>query len=353
MLVGALAAAALTAALPFAASAPASPPAPPGLGRLVENTTTGEISGSFVSFFAPGSGNIVEDYASAGIAFFDAVAVEGYVLSTKTFIGPFVKIVGTGATAQAHDIPSSNLVITLDSNATAVFVLASGISAASGPNGTLALSAAGSERAAAVWTSCGLGAAVIAPGGESFTVNSANGCRTFFRSQVLDPASEALITSAAEAQLLSAEVYVGETAGDGADVASYGDAIVIVSHADGRTVVSVESQSNQPTSVLIRFVAPGPFATTQVLVDGHPVKLADGLEDSLDATNDGTAVEYSVTAYDGTGVLVVSIPSPSSHVIEIESVAVEPARDTLAPLLGVAFGLAAVAAAALALFRRR
>ena len=352
----ALAISGVLAALPAASAAPPSgvPASPPGLGRLSENSTSGQITGTFVSLYAPDNGTILENYTSEGVPFFDAVAVDGYALEEKTFIGSLVKVTGTGASAQVHDNPSSILKISLDSNTTALFDLASGINASWGPNGTLTLAVLGSNRTATVWTSCGPNATSLDEANGTFTVVSTVACHVFFRSHVLDPSAEALITSAAETRRLGAEVYVGEGPTGGIDVATYGDAEVIVSHAGGRLVVSVASFTNSPTSVLIRFVRPASSEATTVLVDGRPVRPADSLADSLDATDDGVDVEYSVSAYDSTGVLVVSIPSPSSHVIEIQSgVAAGSGPAAPSPLLGVAAALALVAVAAVGLFRRR
>lgn len=351
-----LAAAALALAVAPAGAAPPSgvPASPPGLGRLLENSTSGQITGTFVSLYAPANGTLVENYSSEGVLFFKAVAIDGYALEEKTFVGSLVKVSGTGAAAQVHDNPSSILKISLDSNTTAHFDLASGINPSWGPNGTLTLAVNGSNRTATVWTSCGANATSLDEANGTFTVASTVACHVFFRSHVLDPSAEALITGAAESRKLAAEVYVGEGPAGGIDVATYGEAEVIVSHAGGRVVVSVASSTNSPTSVLIRFVRPASSEATTVLVDGHPVRPADGLADSLDATDDGVDVEFSIGAYDGTGVLVVSIPSPSSHVIEIQSgVAAAPAPPAPSPLLGVAAAAALVAAAAFGIFRRR
>jgi len=350
-----LAVSALAVALPPGAAAPPSavPASPPGPGRLTENNTSGEIAGTFVSLFAPANGSIIENFTSEGVRFFDAVAVDGYALEEKTFVGSLVKVTGTRATAQVHDNPSSILQITIDSNTTALFELAEGIGASWGANGTIALSINGSNRTASVWTTCGENATSLDDENGSFSVASTVACHVFFRSHVLDPSPEALITGAAEGRRLAAEVYVGASDTDEIDVSTYGEADVIVTHAGGRIVVSVASSTNAPTSVIIRFVTPASSGTRTVLVDGRPVRPADSLADSLDATDDGVDVEYSVSAYDGTGVLVVSIPSPSSHVIEIQSgVAAGPAPAAPSPLLGVAAALALVAVAAVGLFRR-
>ncbi len=344
-------------AVAFSAAA-AGPPAgtaasPPGPGRLTENNTSGEIAGTFVSLFAPANGSIIEDFISEGVLFFDAVAVDGYALEEKTFFNSLVKVVGTGASAQVHDNPSSILQISLDSNTTVRFVLADGIGASSGPNGTLSLSINGSNRTASIWTTCGANATTLDAANGTIEVTSAVACHVFFRSHVLDPSPEALISGAAEGGRLAAEVYVGASETDDIDVSTYGQADVIVTHTGGRVVVSVASSTNLPTSVLIRFLRPAGSASATVLVDGKPVRSADSLADSLDATDDGVDVEFSESAYDSTSLLVISIPAPSSHVIEIQAgVASGPAPAALSPLLGVAAAALLVAAAAFGLFRR-
>ncbi len=351
-----LAASALAVALPpgSAAPPPGTPASPPTPGRLTENNTSGQITGTFVSLFAPANGSIIEGFTSEGILFFDAVAIDGYALEEKTFVNALVQVTGTRATAQVHDNPSSILQISLVSNTTALFDLAEGIGASWGPNGTLALSINGSNRTASVWTTCGANATTLGAANASFAVTSTAACHVFFRSHVLDPSPEALITGAAESGRLAAEVYVGASGTDDIDVSTYGDADVIVTHAGERVVVSVASSTNRPTSVLIRFLRPAGSAAASVLVDGKPVRAADNLADSLDATDDGVNVEYSESVYDGTGLLVVSIPSPSSHVIEIQSgVTSGPAPATLSPLLGLAAATLLVAVAAFGIFRRR
>ena len=353
-LAAALAASALLAASPFAGAAPPDwvPAAPPGLGRLAENNTSGEIAGTFVSLFAPANGSILQNYTSEGVLFFDAISVDGYALEEKTFIGSLVKVAGTGATAQVHDNPSSILKVSLDSNTTAVFHLAIGISPSWGANGTLSLAVDRSNRTASMWTTCGANATILDKANNTFAVAPTIACHAFFRSHVLNPSAEALITQAAESRKLAAEVYVGASATEGVDVSTFGEADVIVTHADGRVVVSVASSTNAPTSVLIRFANLASSAAPTILVDGRPVRPADSLEDSLDATDDGADVEYSVSAYDSTGVLVVSMPSPGSHVIEIQAPAAALGEPS-SPLLGAVAALGLVAVAAFGLFRRR
>jgi opacity protein-like surface antigen len=346
LVAGLVTAAALLAVPPLAA---ASPPDPhPPVGHITENATSGVIEGVFVTLVAPSDTRVVENYTSEGIRFFDSVAVPGYVLLDKTFLNAVVKIDGTGASLQVHDNPNSVLKVALDNGSTATFALADGISAAAGPNFTVALSIDGSNRTASIWSACGNASISISAAGDSVEVVAPMNCNVFFRSHVDDPSPESRFNNAVENGHLAAEIYA--SAGD---VTTFGDVVVIVSHAPPRTVVSLESQSNAPASVLIRFDAAPGKQTPVVLVDGVPAQVAGSLEDALDATDDGGQVEVSIETQGNTGYLVVSLPSPTSHVIEIQdafTVVQPPAEPTG---LAIAAGAAVTALAAVVLFRRR
>ena len=342
---GLVAAAALSAVPPLAAASP--PDSHPAPVRLAENNTSGAIEGVFVALMAPADTHLVENYTSEGIRFFDSVAVPGYVLLEKTFFNAVVKIDGTGASLQVHDNPSSVLKVALENGSTATFALASGISAAAGPNGTATLSINGSNRTASIWSTCGNNTTTIGASGGSVEVTAPMNCNVFFRSHVLDPSAERRFNTAAENGQLAAEVYAY---GNG-DVTTFGDVTVVLSHAPPRVVVSVESQSNAPASVLIRFDAKG--GNPVVLVDGQPAALADGVADALDATNDGGEVEVSLETQGNVGYLVVSLPSTSAHVIEIQDAVVVQHPPAEPVGLALAAAAAVTALAAIALFRRR
>ncbi len=346
LVAGLTVAAALLAVPPLAA---ASPPAlPPAAAHIAQNNTSGVIEGIFVTLVAPADTDLVENYTSEGVRFFDSVAVPGYVLLETTFFNAVVKIDGTSASLQVHDNPSSVLKVALENGSTATFALADGITAAWGPNGTVALAIAGSNRTASIWSTCGENATSIGAGNDTVEVGAAMNCNLFFRSHVVDPSAERRFSAAAENGQLAAEIYA-----NGADVTTFGDVDVIVSHAAPRLVVSVESQTNSPASVLIRFDASPAGHTPVVLVDGQPARQADSLADALDASDDGGEVEVSLETQGNTGYLVVSLPSTTSHVIEVQDavfVQTPPAEP-----VGLAIGAAAAltALAAVVLFRRR
>jgi hypothetical protein len=345
LVAGLVAAAAFSAVPPLAAASP--PDAHPPAGHLAENATSGSIEGIYVTLVSPADTDLVQNYTSEGIRFFDSVSVPGYVLLDKTFFNAVMRIDGTGASLQVHDNPSSVLKVALENGSAATFALAAGISAGWGPNGTVALSIAGSNRTASIWSTCGNNTTTLSASGDSVAVAASMNCNVFFRSHVLDPSAERPFNNAAENGQLAAEVYAS---GSG-DVTTFGDVTVVLSHAPPRVVVSVESQTNAPASVLIRFDAKGPNPV--VLVDGQPARLADGLGDALDASDDAGQVEVSLETQGNTGYLVVSLPSPNAHVIEIQDAAVvqQPAGEPIGLAIAAAAGLTALAA--VVLFRRR
>jgi hypothetical protein len=355
-MLGALAAAAaLLAGAPLASATPASPPPTAqgaGQGHVAQNATTGVIEGAFISFVAPAAGALLENYTTDGVRFFSRVSVPGYALADTRFSGSLVRLLGSPASADVHDTPGPTLIATFLANASATFELGTGITAAAGPNGGLVLSVSGSNRTGTAWGDCAL---AIDLASTAFSVAAPADCKVNFNSQAHTGANGSNVAAAAQTGALAAEVYVGDTPGDPSDIAAYGNATVIVAHAGDRTIVSVETLSDGPRSVVIHFAAPAAGDHTQVLIDGKPAKAADGMDDALQPADDGGQIEYLLTADGSTGLLVVSLPNSGSHVIEMQSVGAGPAPPAASPspLLAAVLAMALVAGAAVVVFRRR
>jgi hypothetical protein len=355
----------------------APPEAPPGqasaegnsAGGFDENATSGVIEGAFVSLAAPAAGALVANYTSEGLLIIDALEVAGYQLQETMIQGAQLRVVGSGASARVHDSKNAVLKVELEFAAVGSFRFADGVTVGPGPEGSFLLSFDGSNRTAALWTNCGAGAASLAGGGGGdddddggsldyrVDVAAADPCDVFLRFRVEPPppgavpSPETAIDRAIEAGHLAAEVTVGEDAADRDDVALYADIEVLVGHADDRIVVSIQSQG--PASVLVRFTPPGEGADLEILIDGRPPAFAGGFEDAMNASDDGGQVEVNFER-DGSGSLVViSVPDPQSHVVEIRTaVAAGPAPPPQASVYAVLAAIAITAAAAFLLFRR-
>jgi hypothetical protein len=348
----ALSAAAL-APLAAATTSGGPPPIPPGLGRIGFNNSSGDIVGSFVRLDAPDAADIIENFESDGLLYFDAIAVSGYEKQGQEFIGSLLNVRGVGAEAQVHDNPVTIIKLTLSANATADFDFASGVTGADNGNNSVRLTVDGSNRTGFIWWACPNGTVALAGDNASLSASATNTpCIVFFRSHIDDPAAEAAIGNAAASGRLAAEVFAGRSAEDGSDVTTYGSAMVVVVRTPGRITISIDTNENAPTSVLVRFV-PGEGGRAQVTVDGRAVTESVDLEDSLDASDDAQT-EYSLTPLGNQGLLVISLPRGGAHLIEVADVAgALPSANLATSFVGAALGLTLAAVAALVLLRRR
>lgn len=349
-------AATAAAAEPPAGGSPASPPGPPpNVGRPTGNQTSGAVDGYFVDFTVPGQDAIIESFASEGVAFFDSVSVAGYALENWTTYEALVTVTGAGASAMVHDNPSSVLQLTLEAGSTALFDLSDGIGAAWEQNGSIDINASGVNRSGALWTTCGLANMTLDAAASTIEVAAGTRCHVFFRSHVLEPARDDAISGAAQSGALVAEIFAGGSSEEGSDVTEFGEVEVIVARAPDRLLVTVASDAGAPASVLVRFVPPGAGETLVILVDGEPAQYAAGLGDALDPTDDGGVAEASFERAGANAFVVVSLPGPGAHVIELKTIvaAVPAPRTEPSPvILGAVLGFAVAAFAALALFRR-
>jgi hypothetical protein len=338
---------------PFAGAAP--PSSPPAHGKINLNATAGQMEGVFVQFKTPAADDILQDFVSDGTTFFDAVSAGGYEKRDELVAGAELLVHGSNVDTQVHDNPNALVKFTVDNGTTLSFNLGAGLYADwAGNHSAFNISVSGSNRTATVWWHCNNTNGTLGGGGHSFEVAAGSTCHVFFRSHVEGPPSELAISGAAEAGFLMAEIRVGGSS-DETDVATYGETSVVVAHTLEGVAVSLGPEGNRPSSVVIRFT-PDDDKELLVFVDGRAVRMADGLQDALNPTDDGHDIEFSLSPNDdGTALLVVSVPDQASHVVQIKaaSVTVQPARDVTPAVAGVVVALAITAGAALILFRRR
>lgn len=293
---------------------------PAGVGRVQERD--GSFSGRFVQVEATGQG--LANLSYDGRLLFSHLAVDGLTVEEVESRGARIEVEGKTAGEDVrfrlHDTPTATMRIDIDDDVELEIVLADNVTPSMDGPRRVNLIASGVQ--AVLWsdkTPLDVNGSTIEVTGEtrlSFMV--ARGPTTSDDASAFGSA----VARAASEGRVGAEVRAVAEGGDvRSEVVEFGDMSVMATHGNESFLVVVSSDNETGRTVVMHLdpavLGGNGSRELEVRFDGRPIEQAEDLQDVLDPSNDGDRAEY-VLVHGSDGIqALVSVPSFSTHTIEV------------------------------------
>lgn len=327
---------------------------PAGVGRVQERD--GSFSGRFIEVEATDQG--LANLSYDGTLLFSHLTVDGLTIQEIDSRGARIEVEGKTAGEDVefrlHDTPTATMRIDIDDDVEMEIALANNVTPSMDGPRRVNLIASGVQ--AVLWSDKTVldvnGSTIEVTGETRISFMVARGPTTSDEASAFGSA----IARAASEGRVGAEIRaLAEDGGVRSEIVEFGDMSVMATHANESFLVVVSSD-NETGRTVVMHLDPAVLGGNgshelEVRFDGRPIEQADDLQDVLDPSADGDRAEYVlVHGRDGIQALV-SVPSFSTHTIEVAALpgvevitqlGLSPAQ--VAAALGAAGGTVLVAA---------